>query len=109
LGAQYVFRRRRALLTAGELFWLTPLPPTALIIVAIAFHREIGRETHRQLLGLGALYVLVSLLPTLAVCVATACGRKNVPCFWTDRFGVVTSVTALVLAGLFFTSLMSLG
>jgi hypothetical protein len=96
LSAQFLLRCRRTPLSAGEWLWLSPLPITALILGLPAFELVWRGDRLLVILAIGlGMAMSATSLAAVGVFFMSIRGRKNVPCFWTDRFGVMT---AFVLA-----------
>lgn len=95
--AQFLLRRRRTALSTGEALWLAPLViPTLAVLASVV-------PAARDAVLFMLLFVVLPGLPVVTivssiVCFASVRGRKNVPCYWTDRFGLVASLgVALIL------------
>jgi hypothetical protein len=97
--AQVMVRKRRAMISAGEWVWLGPLPLSALMAIVTLLH--FSREFWDILGLLAALFAFVSFISSLValfLLLASVYGRRDVPCFWTDRLGIATAVAAGILA-----------
>ncbi len=118
LGSHWLFRGRRAGMSAGEWLWLSPagiLVLGTLGIWALHWAAQVFPDAERirtvfyALLGFLLFLLEVGcMMNALLVVMARSCGDlDHPPCWWTDRFGAVTCLVLGVFALLAVFAVMS--
>jgi hypothetical protein len=90
LGSQWLLRGRRGQLSLGEWLWLSPL----LLLLVLFLLGVVGYLFFGFLeLFVGFLGTLASVFTAaLAAALLVSGAERDLPCYWTDRFGVYATL-----------------